>query len=101
MDSPSDLNFLTRAEIDQIIAGMTSRDLFNAMPQGEVVAGAEIASRVFEKAAERQGFGMEALDRVHMSDAVYLAGLLGEVFTQDSPKGDDGEASPDSPASGG
>lgn len=101
MDSVSDLNFLTRGEIDSIIHGMTARDIFAAMPAGQSeVRGAAVAGDAFEAAALRQGFGPGALDRVTPGDAVYLAGELGEVFQQGAPKDDATGASPDSPASG-
>lgn len=96
-------NLLTRAQVEEIVAHMTPRDLFNAMPTGEeaeVAAGAEIAAKVFEAAAERQGFGAEALDRVSMADGVHLAGLLGEVFKSATPKGKRPAGLPASPGSG-
>lgn len=101
MDFVSDLNFLTRGEIDAIIQGMTARDVFSAMPAGQTeVKGAEVAGDAFEAAAKRQGFGEGALDRVTPSDAIYLASTLGEVFNAGTPKDDASEASLDSPASG-
>jgi hypothetical protein len=95
-------NFLTREQIDSILDGMTARDIFAAMPEdpGSQAKGSEIAGNTFEKAAERQGHGTEALDRVRPADAVYLAGALGEVFTLAGPKADAGESSPPSAASG-
>lgn len=93
-------NFLTRAQVDSILGGITSRDLFAAFPEGTVVSGAEVAGAVFEKAAERQGHGAEALDRVHIRDGVYLAGRLGELFA-DGPKEGATKGSRTSRASGG
>lgn len=93
-------NFLTRTDLDLILGGITARDLFAAFPEGAVVNGAEIAGAVFEKAAERQGYGTEALDRVHVQDGVYLAGRLGELFA-DGPKDGATKGSRTSRASGG
>lgn len=95
-------NWLTRAELDQILDGMTGRDVFAAVPNGESeIAGTEIASNVFEGAAVRQGYGEGALDRVKPADAMYLAGKLAEVFQQTGPKGKRTARSQASPASGG
>lgn len=91
-------NFLTRDQIQEIIGAMTARDIFAAMPSGQEgteLKGAEIATRTFEIAAERQGHGALALDRVRPGDATYLGNLLGEVFA-DGPKDDSTEPLPDS-----
>lgn len=93
-------NFLTRVDIDGILAGMTARDIFGAMPSGTSpgeVKGAEIAGKAFELAASRQGHGEEALDRVRPQDATFLAGRLGEIF-EERPK--DSEPLPDSSDTG-
>jgi len=82
-------NFLSREEIDGILAGMTARDLFSAMPAQGEASGAETAGKTFESAAERQGFGVGAQDRVRISDAAYLSEELGGVLSADSPKADD------------
>lgn len=91
-------NFLTRDQIDAIIETMTARDIFAGMPSqaGETPSGPEVAGKVFESAANRQGHGTEALDRVRPVDAMYLAEKLGEVFDMASPKSDSGEGSPPS-----
>lgn len=95
-------NWLTRAQIDDILKGMTGRDIFAAIPAGESnLEGAEVAASVFEAAAERQGHGTEALDRIKPTDAIYLAQQLGEVFQQDGPKGKRSGPSPASVDSGG
>lgn len=94
MDTP--IEHLTRDQLDAILEGMTARDIFGAIPTGrnpgEAVAGGEIAGDTFDKAAERQGYGPAALDRVRPGDAVYLAQKLGEVFGSESPK--DGSTGP-------
>lgn len=101
MDLPEASNFLHRAEIDTILGGMTARDIFAAIPGGQTTAqGAEVAGSAFEHAAERQGYGKEALDRVRPADAVYLANAIGEVLSQESPLASDTASSPPSPASG-
>lgn len=93
-------NHLSRADIDKIIEGITSRDLFAALgsEQGEVKGG-EVAGKVFEAAAERQGYGALALDRIGIADGIYLASALGELFS-DGPKDDASEESPASPVTG-
>jgi hypothetical protein len=91
-------NFLGREQIDEILSLMTARDIFSAMPSttGEEVQGAAVAGAAFESAAERQGHGSGALDRVRPTDAIYLAQALGEAFSIAGPKSD---ASADSPIS--
>ena len=102
MDIPEATNFLSRAEIDTILGGMTARDIFAAIPSGQnTAAGAEVAGSAFESAAERQGYGKEALDRVLPGDAIYLAQQLGEALSSDSPLVDDTGGQPNSPDSGG
>ena len=93
-------NLLSRKQIDSILKGITSRDLFAALPKGETeVSGGDIAGKVFEAGAERQGHGAEALDRVSVRDGIYLASALGELFS-DGPKDQPTEESPASPATG-
>lgn len=96
-------NRLTRAELDLIIEGMTARDIFAAAPSGDdasKIKGTDTAGIAFEKAAERQGYGAEALDKVGAGDAIYLATAIGEALNMGSPKADDTEGSPTSPDSG-
>ena len=94
-------NHLSQAEIELILEGMTARDIFAAMPSGTATSkGAEIAGDAFERAAERQGYGSLALDRVRPGDATFLAGKLGEVFDQGSPKSDSGVDLPTSSDTG-
>ena len=85
----SGANFLSREQIDSILEGMTARDIFAAMPDStEKVNGSKVASIAFESAAERQGHGAEALDRVRPMDGIYLASALGDLLSVDSPKAD-------------
>lgn len=94
---------LSRGELEQIIEGMTARDIFQAAPDASDVGnvkGGDTASKVFDIAAERQGFGALALDRVSPGDATFLAGLLGESLNVGGPKAEDTEESPASPATG-
>lgn len=89
-------NFLTRPEIDGILDAMTARDIFNGMPSGTdpgAVKGGDIAAKVFESAASRQGFGDGTLDRVRPADGTYLARRLGEIFNE-GPKDDSTEPLP-------
>lgn len=79
-------NFLSRAEIDLILATITTKDLFAALPSGQTeINGGQMAGSVFEYAAERQGYGKEILDRISLPDGLYLASALGELFS-DGPK---------------
>jgi len=85
----SGANFLSREQIDTILEGMTARDIFAAMPDStEKVNGSKVASIAFESAAERQGHGAGALDRVKPLDGMYLASAIGELLSVDSPKAD-------------
>ena len=94
-------NFLSREQLDSILQGMTARDIFAAMPtDAGKVNGSDIAGQAFESAAERQGHGAEALDRVKPADALYLASELGEALSVDSPKADGTGPSPASPGTG-
>lgn len=94
-------NALSRVEIEGIIQGMTARDIFAVIPNaGETPEGGKVAGDAFEAAAERQGYGALALDRVSPADAIYLGQLLGEVFNQDSPKGEGTAQLPDSSDTG-
>jgi len=95
-------NHLERSRIDEILEAMTARDIFAAMPSGQEpgeVKGAEIAAQAFEHAAERQGHGSLALDRVRPSDATYLAAKLGEIFSE-GPKDESTDPLPNSSGTG-
>ena len=94
--------FLTRAEIQQIVDGMTARDIFAAMPgqSSDEIRGADIAGAAFDAAAKRQELGEGALDRVRPSDATWLAELLSEALNAGSPKADGTEVLQASPATG-
>jgi hypothetical protein len=96
-------NFLTREQIEQIVDSMTARDLFNAFPDQATpdLRGADTAGKAFEAAAERQGHGAGALDRVKPADAVLLANRLSEVFDVGGPKAKGGASSPRSAGTGG
>lgn len=93
----ADHNFLTRAEIDLILEGMTARDLFAVVGTASMNKGAEVAGNAFEASAARQGYGDLVLDRVQPRDAVYLAGKLGELFESEDPKASGGASSRPSP----
>lgn len=82
---------LTRADLDRIVDGMSARDIFRSgmvdSTEGEV-SGSERAESIFDYAAERQGYGAKALDRVSIGDTVYLSNLLGEALNMGTPKAD-------------
>jgi hypothetical protein len=81
---------LTRADLDRIVDGMSARDIFRSgmVNATEEVTGSERAESIFDYAAERQGYGAKALDRVSIGDTVYLSNLLGEALNMGTPKAD-------------
>lgn len=95
---------LSRAELEQIVDGLTARDIFSAAPDAQDVGsirGGDTAAKVFDIAAQRLGYGELALDRVAAGDATYLAGLLGEALNVGGPKAEGTEESLTSPGTGG
>lgn len=95
--------WLSQAELSKIVEGMSARDVFRATQgssNGTEDSGNQRAEMIFDQAAERQGYGEKALDRVHIRDTQYLGDLLSEVLNVGSPKADDTEASPTSAATG-
>lgn len=95
---------LTRADLDNIVDGMSARDMFQSTPGGEQLTetqrGMKMAEKIFDISATRQGWGENALDRVRLSDGPYLSTLLSESLNLGSPKADDTGESPTSPGTG-
>jgi hypothetical protein len=89
---------LTRDELQQIVDGMTAGDVLSAT--GGDTKPNEVALNIFNRAAKRQDFGEDAIDRVPMSDTQYLSELLGEALNMGGPKAEDTEVSPTSAATG-
>jgi hypothetical protein len=87
---------LTRADLEKIVDGMSARDVFRASSSNgtDPASGMQQAEAIFDIAAERQGWGEKALDRVHISDTAHLSTLLSESLNLGGPKAEDTEASP-------
>ena len=97
----TETKWLTREQIDEVIAGMSARDLIDASA-GDISNG-ERAGMAFDSAAKRLGLsnGTPATASVKASDFLYLGQMMNEVMGNDSPKSQGGEDSPDSAATGG
>lgn len=80
--------FLTREEIDQVIAGMSASDLIEAMGEDETrVKGTKMMGAAFDSAAARLGLsnGSPATQHVKLQDFKYLAETLGKAVNIESP----------------
>jgi hypothetical protein len=94
---------LSRIQLQKIVSGMTARDMIETMPEdadGLRLNSKKFVGAIFDAAAERQGFGEKALDRVGIGDAGYLSELLAGALNAGSPKADDTEELPPSAATG-
>ncbi len=94
---------LTRAQVKKIVDGMSARDMIETMPEdadGQRLNGKKYVGAIFDAAAERQGYGEKALDRVGIGDGQYLSELLAGALNAGSPKADDTGESPASAATG-
>lgn len=82
--------WLTREQIDQVIAAMSAADLIAAIGDGEKIQGAAMAGKAFDAAAARLGIsnGTPATTHVSMADFGYLANAIGEAVNVDSPLSD-------------
>ena len=84
---------LSRADVQKIVDGLSTRDLFSVARTEEdasAVKGAEIAADIFDHGAERQGWGPNALDRVPLADGPWVMELLSESLNVGTPKAEDG-----------
>lgn len=86
----SQLDWLTREQIDQVLSGLSAADLIEATGDGSN-QGSKIAGVAFDSAAKRAGFsnGTPATQHVRASDFKYLAEKLGEVINIDGPLSDE------------
>ena len=80
------MEWLTRADIDRVIAELSAEDLIEATADAK---GARIASVAFNAAAVRVlgelPEGKRWAQRVRVSDTRYLADKIGEAVNIDSP----------------
>lgn len=94
---------LTRSVLKKIVDGMSARDMIETMPENELgqrLEGRQYVGAIFDAAAERQGYGQKALDRVGIGDAQYLSELLAGALNAGGPKADDTGESPSSADTG-
>jgi hypothetical protein len=83
----SDVEWLTREQIDQVIEGMSASDLITAMGDGEKLKGPQMAGAAFDSAAARLGLsnGTPATQHVRMADFAYMAGEITKAVNIESP----------------
>jgi hypothetical protein len=94
--------WLTRAEIDAVLEGLSAGDLVEAM-DGVTDQTAKMPVRAFDLAAARQGLtgkGEKASTRVRATDFRYLAAAIGEAVNVESPLSEGTAALLDSADSG-
>lgn len=79
--------FLTREQIDQVIAGLSAGDLIEAMGDGDSIKGTKMIGIAFDSAAARLGIsnGVAGTHLVSVSDFKYMADKLGAAVNIDSP----------------
>jgi len=88
--------WMTREQIDEVIAGLSAADLIAGTGEGR--KDAAVAGTAFDSAAHRLGLsnGSPATEHVRAADFGYLAEKIGEAINVDSPKSDLPSDSPDS-----
>lgn len=81
------VSFLTREQIDQVIAGLSAGDLIAAMGDSDTIKGTRMIGIAFDSAAERLGMsnGVSGVNMVHVSDFKYMAESLSKAVNIDSP----------------
>lgn len=96
----SDVQWLSRAQIDEVIAGLSAADLIEATSDGR--KDAQVAGAAFDSAAKRMELsnGTPATEHVRAADFSYLASAIGAALDVDSPKSEATSNSPDSVAAG-
>ena len=93
MDAPTDSDWLTREQIDQVIRGMSAADLIKALEtHGDGSVAMPVAA--FDLAAERMGLsnGSPASAHVSMADFKYLGNEIGKAVNVESPLSEGQEA---------
>lgn len=79
--------WLTREEIDQVVAGLSAGDLIEAMGDSDTIKGTRMIGIAFDAAAARLGMtnGVSGVQRVKVSDFKYMAEQLGAAVNLDGP----------------
>ena len=93
MDAPTDSDWLTREQIDQVIRGMSAADLIKALEiHGDKSLAMPVAA--FDLAAERMGLsnGSPASGHVSMADFKYLGNEIAKAVNVESPLSEGQEA---------
>jgi hypothetical protein len=92
--------WLTKDQIDEVIAGLSAADLIEGTANGR--KDAQVAGAAFDSAAARLGLsnGTPATEHIRAADFGYMAERLGEAINVDSPKSDSDSQSLDSADSG-
>lgn len=85
--SEGEIQWLSREQIDQVIAGMSAADLIAAMGDGEKLQGPAMAGQAFDSAAARLGVsnGTPATQHIRMADFAYMAGAITKAVNIESP----------------
>ena len=85
----TDQQWLTREQIDEVVASVSAGDLVDALPEGAMTeSGAtRMAVAAFDAAAHRIGTsnGVRAMERVRAADFRYLAQRMGELTSISGP----------------
>ena len=94
------MDWLTKEQIDEVIANLSAADLIEGTGNGR--KDAAVAGAAFDSAAARMGIsnGTPATQHVRASDFAYLADALGEAVNVDSPLSEDTSDLLDSAAAG-
>lgn len=97
-------NWLTREQIDAVIAGMSAADLIDAMGDEERIKGTRMMGAAFDSAAARLGLpedkdnGSSASHHIALADFQYMAQALGRAVNIESPLSERQEPLPASAA---
>lgn len=83
--SKAEVKWLSREDIDAIIADMSAADLLEA--SGGDLSGPQVAGVAFDAAAKRLGKtnGTSATSHVRPADLRHLVKAVGEAASEDSP----------------
>ena len=86
--------WLTKDQIDEVIAGLSAADLIEGTANGR--KDAQVAGAAFDSAAARLGLsnGSPATAHIRAADFGYMAEKLGEAINVDSPKSQGTSESP-------
>lgn len=82
------VTWLTREDIDEIVAAMSAADMIAAVGDGEKLQGAAMAGAAFDAAAARIGKsnGTPATANVALADFQYLTEAIGGSVNVGTPK---------------